>query len=145
MLEPYLLISSESEHLNESSCLYYSKLKVYWSTKTFITRSIFKDNFANAVITYLDNVRAKYQNPNFEAIIISAYLKGHISLDLFPYCSQAKYSNFRPTTSLISSLATVLPRSIYVKEIPSPKISKNRKKRSIIARKPQKILTICEM
>ena len=88
MFEPYILIPSELEQPNELlTCLYYSKLKVYWRTQTFITRSIFNDYFANAVISYLDNARTKYQNPNFEAIIIYVHLKGHISPDFFAHCA----------------------------------------------------------
>lgn len=75
MHEPDIIIPSESEHPTGSSCLYYSKLKVYLSSKTFITRSIFEDSFENAVIPYLCNIRAKYRNPNVEAIMIYASIQ----------------------------------------------------------------------
>ena len=69
MLELDIIIHSELEHSNGSTCLYDSKVKVDWRTKTFLTHSIFSDYFGNVVIHY---VRAKYQNPNFEVIIIYA-------------------------------------------------------------------------
>ena len=144
MLEPYILIPSELEYPNGSSWFYYSMLKVYWSTKTFITRSIFNNYFANAVIRYLGNARAKYQNANFEAIIIYPHLKGHISPDILTHCAEQNIHVVvlqLHSLHLLQPFGQVLFRSMKCHH---QKVQKS-KRRSIITAKPKKILTACEL
>ena len=144
MLTPGIVIPRESEHPDGSSCQYFNKAQVYYSTKGFITRSIFEEYFSDVVIPYINQMRTKHGDQTRKAIIIYDGLKGHISEDLFAYCADnnVEIVVLPPHSShLLQPLDQGLFRSM---KSHYPKVADWAGK-SKLTTKLQKIFTACEM